>query len=864
MAIDVKMGVSGVAQFKQSMNQAQQSVKTLDAELKLNEKQLKASGDKETYMQQKSKLLQQQIAAQNKVVKEGQNALAAMTKSGVDPASKAYQQLQQRVLEAQSALLDMEGDLASVGQTAPESAQKTDLLTNSLNGINKKVSFDAVLNGIGKITSGMEAAARKVAALATDVWDTMAMAASWADNENTLATMYGIDVETLQRMQGASRTIDTTVEAIIKARQKLKQNMSSDSQEIADMFILLGVDTGRVAGKDNEYRFYRDWEDVFWDAGEALKNYGDEIERDVLAQKMFGRSWMELMPLFEAGRETYQKTLDDQSIVTEENVDKLQALDDALQKLDQDYQATKNTILAELAPAFATVADTVSGLIREFNAYLQTDEGQEKLAAMGQAVTDLFTGLADVDFETAIDTASGILDTITGSLEWILDNKDGLVAAIQGIGGAFLALKAAEIIGTLVQSAAALKTLLGSAAGAAGSAGADGTAVGLLFANLSKAVPILAGVAVAATPAVSASDEMDSYYDKNGRVTTAGRLAGLPETQAEFDAWSQEAYDAWAATHTWQGNGLVDQLQTQEQNNAARHLHKGAVTGTASEESMQAQGLEDKQRALENYIAGLQTSGIPGMENLGSAALNDLAQRIMDLGLGAGWAMDFASMEALRDALRREEKAAAQWGRIAQEEQQTFAEPTDQMKGAAEYYWMAFKARGGDSEGQLWDQIVAPYLKDREDLAERMETAIAQLTEADNWEQLALPEDWWQEPVEVETEPELVDDAAEILQKQMNGVTLTVDVVPGMDTSDWEHSGHGGSFANGLPFVPFDGYIAELHKGERVVPASQNKTYTANSNLYVESMIMNNDTDAQGLAAAMAAENRRIRAGFGS
>ena len=78
MAIDVKMGVSGLAQFKQSMNQAQQSVKTLDAELKLNEKQLQASGDKETYMQQKSKLLQQQITAQNKVIKEGQNALNAM------------------------------------------------------------------------------------------------------------------------------------------------------------------------------------------------------------------------------------------------------------------------------------------------------------------------------------------------------------------------------------------------------------------------------------------------------------------------------------------------------------------------------------------------------------------------------------------------------------------------------------------------------------------------------------------------------------------------------------------------------------------------------------------------------------------
>ena len=34
-----------------------------------------------------------------------------------------------------------------------------------------------------------------------------------------------------------------------------------------------------------------------------------------------------------------------------------------------------------------------------------------------------------------------------------------------------------------------------------------------------------------------------------------------------------------------------------------------------------------------------------------------------------------------------------------------------------------------------------------------------------------------------------------------------------------------GSHAGGLSYVPFDGYIAELHKGERVLTASEAKAY---------------------------------------
>ena len=69
--------------------------------------------------------------------------------------------------------------------------------------------------------------------------------------------------------------------------------------------------------------------------------------------------------------------------------------------------------------------------------------------------------------------------------------------------------------------------------------------------------------------------------------------------------------------------------------------------------------------------------------------------------------------------------------------------------------------------------------------------------------------------------------------------------------------------ANGLPYVPSNGLYL-LHRGERVTPAREIASRNFSSNLYVESMYMNNGTDAAGLAAAMAAAQQRTMSGYGS
>lgn len=773
LPIDVKMGVSGIAQFKTAMGQARDSVKTLDAELKLNEKQFQATGDKETYMANKSKLLQQQIAEQNKVVKEGQNALKAMEKQGVDPASQAYQRMQRDVVNAQAALLDMNGALDTVGQSTEETAQKTDKLAGSLNSINKKVSFDAVLGGIGKITDGMEAAGRRIEALARDVWSTLTTAASWADNENTLAAMYGIDVETLQKMQGASRTIDTSVEAIIRSRQKLKQNMASDSKEISEAFKELGVslkEWGPNGILGNPEWVTRNWEDVFWDLGEALTNYTGKVDRDVLAQKLFGRTWMELMPLFKAGREEYQKTMDEQSIVTQENVDKLNALDDALQKLDQEYQTTKNTILSELAPAFTTVGDTVSGLLGRFNEYLQTDEGKEKLGELSQAVTDLFSGLSDVDFGAAIDSAKGILDDIIGALGWIKDNHTLVEGAIKGIGGAFAVLKVAEVLGTVVQGVAALKGLIGSGADAAGggAATASSAAAGAEAATItkittgSKLLDAL-GIGALLKTAKEASEQLGTGlwgYWANKQQMQEMKIAGFvdPETGKVY---SVEEWDAMQGT------------ASQPVGSPKRPKN---ITGTASAESMQGY----VERTVEDIYDELYK------------AINDYdpETNIQEKTL------------FFENVLKP----------LAAEAMQAENVPLEEMDEIA----ALFKKKFLDSFEDDWEGTTGGLLN-------ILQEAIDEKAQG----------------VKLTLDPIIPDDTVSKLQETLNTYDLYLRVTPIM------------------------GALSTLAAGVSGASGGTSKSYTNTSNVYFGNVNVNNGTDADVLAAQIAASTRQAMAGFG-
>jgi hypothetical protein len=106
-------------------------------------------------------------------------------------------------------------------------------------------------------------------------------------------------------------------------------------------------------------------------------------------------------------------------------------------------------------------------------------------------------------------------------------------------------------------------------------------------------------------------------------------------------------------------------------------------------------------------------------------------------------------------------------------------------------------------------------------------------------------------------------DAIEAFAGRVNSIVITGPKIHGLAGLLDTWAGVDGMHANGLPWVPYDNYLAYLHRGERVVPAGQNKSYTANNYLNVQSMYMNNGNDVHALAEAMAVETARMQQGFG-
>ena len=615
---NVKMGVTGVSQFKTSMNQAKQAVKTLDAQLALTEKEFKASGDAEAYMAKKSAELQAKLEAQKNVVDNAQKALDAMAKNGVDRSSASYQKLYQEMLRAKGEMLDTETAMSNISVAGDEAADGVDSMNQQLKRVGDGINIQNVTDALGKISDGMGDVIKKSWKMGEAIVQATLGAGSWADELVTTATQYEDTLrlfgggrsatDTLQRMRKTANLIDTDVDTILNAQDKLKKNKEKGDKEAMGAWAYLGIDPN---GKGDV--------DLFWETGEAIAKLGTTEDKVSYAQKLFGKSWRELLPLFTTGRKEYEKTMNSWNVVEDEQLDNLGKMDDQYQKLQGEWETFKNELLSTFSGPLTEGMEKITGLFEALNDYLDTPEGQAMLEQMGDTITKLIDDLTNVSPEDVINGLSGVVDGIRDGLEWISENSELVVGAVEAFIAAWGAVKVAEGITTVMKLISGIQGLTSGGAAAGAAAGASWG--GAFASAVLKAAPWLLGLYEIIKPGESRDNPIEEadYTGKVHDMTNSHYVADktgnrvIIEENPEMDREGNILLKAPPPGSTWgttgeatdltqtrlrnARNGLPDlESATDKMNNTAEELTKTTQKQDISAEKMteaavQMQGL---------------------------------------------------------------------------------------------------------------------------------------------------------------------------------------------------------------------------------------------------------------------------------
>ena len=588
--IKTRFKLEGENEFKRAMSDAASAVKVLNSEEKLAKAQFEATGDAQQYAADQARILKEQIEQQKKAVKAAEDAIKKLTDNGVDKNSTQMQKWRTKLNNAKTSLYQMQRRLDMVGtelgeeDKAFENAQTAgynfgEEMKNVATGINLQNAITA----IDSIKDHIEAIVRGAARAAKAMWDMGVEGSKWADDLATAANFAGVDVETYQSWQYASRFIDTSVDDIVKNWKDIDSKFEAGGDTLRDYMAMLG-EAGIASG--NLDGTMRSGQEIFWDLIDYLHGIGDDTERTREALKLFGNDWRRLNPLITAGSAAYKEMADEGravAVVSEENVNALGGMNDEYEDLQAKLQKLKLDALAALAPTFNQVADALGKAVTAFNEFVNSEEGQAALTELNEALGGLISSFLGEDngkgtFQDIVEGAKGAVKGLTDALDWLSQNGETVKGIIVGMATAWAGLTVTKEVLTFIMLLRALPldklgalfsggaSLAGGAAAGGGAATAGGAAAAGKVAGKAgrKILPWMANTAAVAGPymavagitaglgaALDAASTEANYGKYNSIIEQFQKAAALASEKAE-----QLRQNVLALREAWgQGNG---------------------------------------------------------------------------------------------------------------------------------------------------------------------------------------------------------------------------------------------------------------------------------------------------------------------
>lgn len=380
--ISAKANIDGAKKFQDDLKNMTARSKALSAQM--NEmatkfdKEGKSMGDNT----KARKLANEQITAQKQKISLLEAELKRLQDAGEGESTTAYK-LREQLAKANTDLINMQHSSDKAADAGKD---------NTASMLKTAAAAGAIAVAVKGAVSAIKSIAGAAANAAKAVWNLGVESGQWADALITQSAQTGVDTQTLQEWTYAARFVDTEVSTMTKGMSKLTQAYAKGNKSKKKSVTLTKGVTISMRKENGEIKSQAEF---YLDTIDALHGMTNVAQRNAAAQKIFGKSYTDMLPLIESGtaalRQYGQEAHDMGVIITGENVSALGKFDDQMQRLDAQFSAVKTNIALAFLPVMETVAERMSGF----------------MSVVTNAISD---GLQEEDVDTIVDGFFALFD----------------------------------------------------------------------------------------------------------------------------------------------------------------------------------------------------------------------------------------------------------------------------------------------------------------------------------------------------------------------------------------------------------------------------------------------------------------------
>lgn len=380
---------------------------SLQSELREVNRALKLDPTNTELLRQKQELLASSVTETKNKLQTLKQADAQCSEQFKKDHAEQYRALQREIILTEGNLKNLESQAANSNAMVAKISDSADKMAGSLeNAAGKTKMLSAAAGGLIAAAGG---AAYKAITLSDDL--------------NTLANQTGFTTADLQKMEYAADRIDVSMETITGASKKMKKSMVSSSKDTVAAWNAIGVSVTDSNGS------LRDSTTVFYEAIEGLSKISNETERDTLAMQIFGKSADDLAGIIDDGGaafKQYGKEAEDAGVIlSQDTLDSLNKMNDAVDELKAQTTGTFAEVGAEVATILTPCLQDVAGIIKNVLQWVRNlDQGQLKfigtillviaalspMLAIGAKLITIIKGIV-----IAISTVNGAIALFTGA-----------------------------------------------------------------------------------------------------------------------------------------------------------------------------------------------------------------------------------------------------------------------------------------------------------------------------------------------------------------------------------------------------------------------------------------------------------------